>query len=344
MGGFQKCFSNRRYYNILYYCEDFSVSLTIYRYVVFQFLMAILLWMVTVICCMVTLMKISTLLLGYSYDLKFMSLLNYLQFHQLFTHYVSCHATMEAFAVGTQRNLPDPHPIFKLLRPHFRYTMAINSRARATLINDGGIIDQFFGIGGPGKAELMKRAGKQYDIHTSNIKKYSQKRGVHDSDQLPGYHYRDDGFKVWDALQQYARGIINEFYQSDVNVKEDEEIQKWAQDIHTNGFPGYSGESDGHGFPSSISTREELIEICTLIMFTGSAQHASVNFAQYFYYRFVPNAPFGVRRPPPSTKGKADYQDLLETLPDKNSAISAIGTVHLLSEYSQNEVCALNCI
>ena len=63
------------------------------------------------------------------------------QFHQLSTHYFSCHAAMEAYAVATMRTLPDAHPINKLLRPHFRYTMAINSRARATLINDGGIID-----------------------------------------------------------------------------------------------------------------------------------------------------------------------------------------------------------
>ena len=56
------------------------------------------------------------------------------------------------------RNLPDPHPIFKLLRPHFRYTMAINTRGRATLINDGGILDKLFAIGGKGKFELIRRA------------------------------------------------------------------------------------------------------------------------------------------------------------------------------------------
>ena len=119
-----------------------------------------------------------------------MLFVSYLQFHQLFTHYVSCHATIEAFAVGTQRNLPDPHPIFKLLRPHLSYTIAINSRGRDTLMNVGGIVDQYFGIGGPGRMELMKRAGKHYNVHTANIKQYAQKQGVANPDQLPGYHYR----------------------------------------------------------------------------------------------------------------------------------------------------------
>ena len=121
-------------------------------------------------------------------------------------------------------------------------------------------------------------------------------------------------------------------------MKQDEELQKWAQDIHSNGFPGNFGEPEGHGFPSSISSREELREICTLIMFTASAQHASVNFDQYYYYQFVPNFPVGVRRPPPATKGKADYQDLLETLPDKASSLRAIGSTYLLSQYSDSEV------
>ena len=43
--------------------------------------------------------------------------------------------------MGTMRNLPDAHPVYKLLRPHFRFTMAINSIARKSLIHDGGILD-----------------------------------------------------------------------------------------------------------------------------------------------------------------------------------------------------------
>ena len=241
--------------------------------------------------------------------------------------------------MGIQRNLPDPHPIFKLLVPHTRYTMAINSRARARLINEGGSIDKIFGIGGAGKAELFRRVGKQYNVHISNIKRNVKERGVDDPGQLPNYYYRDNGLKLWDALEEYAGGIINEFYQSDNDVKEDIELQNWyVEDTHTNGFPGSDDVPNGHGFPSSISTQDELRELCTLIMFTGSAQHASVNFMQYYIYQFMPNAPFAVRLPPPAKKGEATYQDLLDTLPDKRTAISGIGLTHLLSEYSQDEV------
>ena len=240
--------------------------------------------------------------------------------------------------MGIRRNLPDPHPIFKLLVPHTRYTMAINSRARATLINEGGTIDQIFGIGGAGKAELFRRVGKKYSVHISNIKRSTKERGVDIPEELPGYYYRDDGFKLWDALEEYAGGIINEFYQSDDDVKTDKELQHFAEDVHTNGFPGSDDVPDGHGFPRKITTRQELRELCTLIMFTGSAQHASVNFLQYYIYQYAPNAPSGVRHPPPAKKGEASYQDLLETLPDEDTNIKAIGTAYILSQYSQDEV------
>ena len=240
--------------------------------------------------------------------------------------------------MATMRNLPDPHPIFKLLRAHFRYTMSINSAARATLINNGGIIDQLFAIGGAGKVELMRRASAHYSVHWTNILRHTKERGVDDPDQLPGYHYRDDGVKIWTAIEKFATELINEFYKTDDEVKEDRELQSWAEDIHTNGFPGYFGAKDGHGFPQKISTRKELAEYCTLIMFTGSVQHASVNFGQYDLSGFVPNASLTLRNPPPSKKGVADYSTLLSTLPSEDDAGNQISTVYTLAQYSDDEV------
>ena len=240
--------------------------------------------------------------------------------------------------MGTMRNLPSPHPIFKLLHPHFRYTMAINTRARATLVNDGGVIDQLFAIGGKGRQELQRRSATSYNIHLTNIKRNTKERGVDDPKKLPGYYYRDDGFRLWDAMETLARNVVDDFYQDDAAVVGDMELQHWAEDIHTNGFPGYYGAEVGHGFPKQIDGKETLIELCTLIMFTGSAQHAAVNFGQYTYYGYIPNAPTGLRRPPPTKKG-ADYQDILDSLPGKHTSFNAIAIAYSLSQHSPDEVC-----
>ena len=183
----------------------------------------------------------------------------------------------------------------------------------------------------------MRRGGTAYNIHLTNIKRNTKERGVEDPKKLPGYYYRDDGFKIWDAMGTFVRNVIDDFYQDDAAVAGDVELQHWAQDIHTRGFPGYYGAEDGHGFPKQIDSKETLIELCTLIMFTGSAQHAAVNFGQYTYYGYVPNAPCGLRRPPPTKKG-ADYQDLMNCLPGKHTSFLFISTVYILSQHSPDEV------
>lgn len=139
--------------------------------------------------------------------------------------------------MGTMRNLPDPHPIYKLLRPHFQYTMAINTRARETLIAPNTIIDQIFSIGGEGKDELMSMDYATYNIQRTNIKRNIKERGVDDPDLLPHYYYRDDGLKIWDAIESYARDIVTHFYRSDDDVKNDKELKSWAEDLYFNGFP-----------------------------------------------------------------------------------------------------------
>ncbi len=116
---------------------------------------------------------------------------------------------MEAYSMATKRNLPDAHPISKLLLPHFRYTMAINTRARATLINKGGMLDKAFGIGGAGKEQLLKRVSPKYSVDWTNIKKSMERRGVDNPDQLPGYYYRDDGLKIFTAFEEYVRDVVN---------------------------------------------------------------------------------------------------------------------------------------
>ena len=239
--------------------------------------------------------------------------------------------------MGIMRNLPDAHPVYRLLRPHFRYTMAINSRARETLINDGGIIDQVFAIGGEGRRELMRRGGAAYNIHWTNIKRNVKSRCVDDPNLLPGYYYRDDGLKLWQAMEDFVAKIINEFYSSDEDVKGDSELQNVASDLYTNGFPANGGEQ-GHGFPKSIDSREQLVELCTLMMFTGSAQHSSINFGQYDMYSYTPNATTSMRLPPPTTKGVANNDTLIRSLPDKQTAATVITLAYSLSQYSQDEV------
>lgn len=195
-----------------------------------------------------------------------------------------------------------------------------------------------FSIGGAEKNELIWRASKVYNVQGANVKQNTKERGVDDPTLLPNYHYRDDGILIWNAIESYVTEIINIFYKSDNDVKEDTELQHWAHDVHSNGFPRHGGATDGHGFPEKIESCEELINYCTLIIFNGSAQHVAVNFGQFDIYGFAPNAPFSLRQPPPTKKSVTTFTDILESLPNIFTAGLGIGLVFALAQFSPDEV------
>ena len=257
---------------------------------------------------------------------------------------------MEAYGVATMRNIPDSHPVYKLLRPAFHYTMAINVQARKELINEGGILDRLFSIGfdhsdnyppDSGKNELTIRTNKKYSVHWTNIKRDIHRRGV---ETIPNYYYRDDAISMWDTIEDYVTSIIEIFYNNDIDVEQDGELKEWSEEVHNFAFPAFHENPCGRGFPRRITTKKDLIEYCTLIIFTGSAQHAAVNFGQFQTYAFVPNAPMNMRQPPPNTKGKSTIEDLMKALPTYISAALGVSVVFSLSQFGLEEVNFIICI
>ena len=97
---------------------------------------------------------------------------------------------MECFAVAAWRNLPSIHPVFKLLFPHIRSIMAINTLGRKELINAGGISDVTLSIGGGGHVELIQKFYKQFTWDMADIPASLESRGLMDRENLPNFHYR----------------------------------------------------------------------------------------------------------------------------------------------------------
>lgn len=66
------------------------------------------------------------------------------------------HCSVEPYVIAANRQLSQMHPIYRLLHPHFRFTMEINAKARAALINADGIIESSFS---PGKYSMLLSSG-----------------------------------------------------------------------------------------------------------------------------------------------------------------------------------------
>ncbi|XP_017283991.1 polyunsaturated fatty acid 5-lipoxygenase [Kryptolebias marmoratus] len=256
------------------------------------------------------------------------------QYHQTVTHLLRTHLMTEVFGIALYRQLPAVHPVFKLLIPHIRFTIAINTKAREQLICECGIFDKANATGGGGHVQMVQKAMKSLTFRSLCFPDMIKSRGVDSKEDLPTYFYRDDGYRVWEATKSFVSDVVSIYYTSDERVMEDEEIQAFVKDVCSFGMQDF----DYCEFPKSLKSRDELIEYLTVVIFTASAQHAAVNFGQYDWCSWIPNAPSTMRKPPPQEKGLADMKLIIESLPDRGRSSWHLGAVWALSQYQENEL------
>ncbi|XP_006897780.1 PREDICTED: arachidonate 5-lipoxygenase isoform X1 [Elephantulus edwardii] len=254
--------------------------------------------------------------------------------HQTITHLLRTHLVSEVFGIAMYRQLPAVHPIFKLLVAHVRFTIAINTKAREQLICEYGLFDKANATGGGGHVQMVQRAMQELTYTSLCFPEAIKARGMDSTENIPYYFYRDDGLLVWEAIKKFTGEVVAIYYEDDQVVVEDQELQDFVKDIYVYGMRGRKAS----GFPKSIKTREKLSEYLTVVIFTASAQHAAVNFGQYDWCSWIPNAPPTMRAPPPKAKGVVTIEQIVETLPDRGRSCWHLGAVWALSQFQENEL------
>ncbi len=127
------------------------------------------------------------------------------QLHHIVSRHLLTHLVMEVVCVSTMRNLPGVHPVFKLLIPHLRYTIAVNVLGRLSLYPaEDGLFKKYLAIG-ENYEDLLKEAYKTFKWTQLNIPKNLMDRGVDDKEKLPNYYYRDDALALWRIIKKYVR-------------------------------------------------------------------------------------------------------------------------------------------
>jgi arachidonate 15-lipoxygenase len=274
--------------------------------------------------------------------------------HELITHLCFTHLAMEAFAIATPRRLPSEHPLYRLLRPHFRFLLAINTRGNEILLGEGAAIDTLMAPTRPVSLSLINRAYRTTPFSHHALPTDVQRRGV-DPEFLPEYAYRDDAQLVWQAIYRYVAAYIQQYYPSDAEIQHDTYLQAWAAELGLPlkqrsrqefaqapdwvpeaivaeaglvvDLPDYPRVPD---FPNALhpgrfTTVQQLVDALTQIIFTCSAQHAAVNFSQFDYFGFAPNAPLAAYAPPDSSAC------LCEVLPSAEKDLGQIELTFALS-------------
>uniref|UniRef100_A0A1A7WEZ7 Arachidonate 15-lipoxygenase, type B n=3 Tax=Iconisemion striatum TaxID=60296 RepID=A0A1A7WEZ7_9TELE len=251
--------------------------------------------------------------------------------HQLNVHLLRTHLLAEVFAVSLLRNLPMVHPLYKLLIPHTRYTLQINFLARLRLISTEGVFTLFSASGGEGMMTILRRSLSSVTYRSLCIPEHIEDCGL---EAVPNFYYRDDGLRLWDVIHRFVQGVLGHYYKNDLEVQQDSELQTWILDIYEHGFLSKRDT----GIPQRFTTVVELIKFVTMVIFTGSAQHAAVNSGQYDFGGWMPNTPISLKLPPPTKKGTTTEATMLNTLPDVNVTVQGMATLWLLSQQSTDFV------
>ncbi|KAM3861095.1 hydroperoxide isomerase ALOXE3-like [Diretmus argenteus] len=200
----------------------------------------------------------------------------------------------------------------QMLIPHLRFNLQINTRGRNSLFAEGGALTKT-PLGKNGLIEVMAKHLSLITYSELCLPENIAARGL---ESIPNFYYRDDGLKVWDIVHSYVKGMVEQFYPSDNDVRKDTELQAWINDIFTNTFLGRK-ESE---IPSSFKNVAELVKFLTFVVYTCSAQHSAVNNGQFDYYHWLLNGAILMRKPPPTVKGKATMKTILEMLPKVGDA------------------------
>jgi arachidonate 15-lipoxygenase len=247
--------------------------------------------------------------------------------HELIDHLGNTHLAMEAFAIATPRQLPANHPLSQLLRPHFQFLLAINTRGNVVLLSEGAAIDKLMAPTREASLSLINESYRQRSFRDYALPQDIQQRGI-EPEFLPEFPYRDDAVLLWEAIQRYVSRYLQRYYPDDRAVQSDAYLQAWAAELgaplstrsgsefpqapgwlpsdlaiemglNLEALPDYARVPD---FPApaveqplgTIASLQQVIEIATQIIFTCGPQHAAVNFSQFDYAGYVPNAPLAL--------------------------------------------------
>jgi arachidonate 15-lipoxygenase len=255
--------------------------------------------------------------------------------HESVAHLLDCHIVVEPIILATHRQLAQSHPLFKLLHPHFRFTININYDARNTLIVPGGVVATNVGTAIESTFEMIADAFKKWRWDENAPDRVYRARGT---DHLPDFALRDDTILLWDAILKFVDPYVRLYYASDADVVNDHELQGWVNELMSErhaGFKGLDGlkETGNPKAPYGIDNIDYLVRMVAQIIYIAGPLHASVNNAQYELMSYMPSIGGTIYNAMPTRSMELESeQDLLKWYPPLDIALYTFSFEYLLGE------------
>ncbi|KAL1085546.1 hypothetical protein V6Z11_D08G057600 [Gossypium hirsutum] len=248
-------------------------------------------------------------------------------YHQLVCHWLQTHVVVELFIIATRRQL----------------SLALPEDLLESCITNDEDHNIFRGMAKPRVRDEVVSGPMEHVVRDKSSNKAAKgaEQEMFEVDAevelvLEDYPYAKDGIKIWTAIETWVTEYCNVFYYNDNDVKEDEKIQEWWDEIKTRGH-----EDRQEGW-YNINTFESLLKVLTTLIWITSGLHAAVNFGQYGYGGWPPNRPMLLRKFLPRDEKEMEDMDIIkfmeEMLPDKFQMKLAIAVMDLLSQHTLDEV------
>ncbi|EMP29688.1 Arachidonate 12-lipoxygenase, 12R-type [Chelonia mydas] len=219
--------------------------------------------------------------------------------HEAVSHLLLTHLIGEPFALATLRQLPLCHPVFKTAAVFHSNPPPgpVARRLKALSL----VPSQGLGSGLEGTKVLMAKGMSCLTYASLCFPDDIQERGV---DCIPNYYYRDDGLKIWSAIESPGcPGLLAE------------------PDLPCAGAPGRGEEGiPGWAWGGSWLGRGDWLGCGG----PGCSDCGGLSGLQYDLGAWMPNFPATMRNPPPQAKGTTSLESYLDTIPEVNSTSLAI--------------------
>jgi arachidonate 15-lipoxygenase len=251
--------------------------------------------------------------------------------HEPIMHLGRTHFVMEATIVAAMRCLAPAHPLRILLTPHFEFTLALNDIAANNLVAPGGTVAELFAARIEATLQLTANDLATHDVYASDPESELKRRGVLEREGLPKFPYRDDALPVWKAIRDFVGGYVDLYYTEDAAVGADGELAAFTRELAS----PVGGKL--HGIPQ-MNTAQQLAHLMSVFIWTASAGHAALNFAQFPYMGLVANMPGSGYAPAPNRDTPDHLDSYLEMFPPMDRALLHFNTVYQLSSIRINKL------
>jgi len=214
---------------------------------------------------------------------------------ELWTHATRIHYVLESIIMVSNRQLGQKHPLLAFLEPHLKFTLSVNVNPLFQKAPDGTIPDfgKMFACDNEALVNFMGKGMNEFSFKKFAFPNDIKNRHM-DNPKLV-YPYRDDGKLWWQESQRFALAYLSNYYLNDEAIKQDFELQAWAEELGGEKSQNKCGLTD---FPTSFHSIKQLAEIVGHIIFITTAHHSSVHYPQYECAGYPPNMPFSSYLPP----------------------------------------------